>query len=250
MSHESLSTLESAEYNRCRLAPAHGDPHHYLHLSDLRLALDAFKTETQITVLDFGCGGSPYRALFPNADYRRADVVDVANLDYAIDAESRVMEQPEKFDLILSTQVLEHVPEPAAYLNECHRLLKKGGLLLCSTHGIFQDHGSPYDFHRWTADGLRKALENGDFRIRNILKLTTGPRALMFLVENYRNTVRFPRMSLVGLGWRLLRRAINYDLSGFHALCDKQFSLNRVVDAASLGHAFYVCLLVCAEKPK
>ncbi len=145
MSHESLSTLESAEYNRCRLAPAHGDPHHYLHLSDLRLALDAFKTETQITVLDFGCGGSPYRALFPNADYRRADVVDVANLDYAIDAEPR-HGATGKFDLILSTQVLEHIPDPAAYLNDCHRLLKKVACFFAPHTGFFRITALPMIF--------------------------------------------------------------------------------------------------------
>lgn len=247
MSHESLNTLENTEYNRCRLAPTYGDCL-YLHLSDLRLALDAFKTDRQITVLDFGCGGSPYRALFPRADYRRADFADLTNLDYVIDADSRVTERSEHFDMILSTQVLEHVPDPTAYLSECHRLLKNGGLLLCSTHGIYEDHGCPYDFHRWTADGLRLALQNADFRIRSISKLTTGPRALMFLVENYRNAVTFPRSALVGLGWRLVCRAIDYGLARFHALCDSQFSRNRVVDAASPGHAIYVCLQVCAEK--
>jgi len=247
MIHENLNTLENTEYNLARLTPTYRDCH-YLVLSDLRLALDAFQTDQQMTVLDFGCGGSPYRALFPRADYRRADFVDLTNLDYVIGADSRVAEQSEHFDMILSTQVLEHVPDPAAYLRECHRLLKKDGLLLCSTHGSYEDHGCPYDFHRWTADGLQMAVQNADFRIRSISKLTSGPRALMFLVESYCSVVRFPRSSVGGLAWRLVRRAISHGRVGFHALCDRRFSQNRVVDAASPGHTIYIGLLVCAER--
>ena len=103
----------------------------YLPLADLRLALETFRTDRAITILDYGCGGSPYRSLFPNAIYKRADYLQdgVDRLDYVLSEDSRVKEADNKFDFILSTQVLEHVGSPTIYLAECFRLLKPGGTL-------------------------------------------------------------------------------------------------------------------------
>ena len=61
-------------------------------------------------------------------------------------------------DLVLSTQVLEHVVDPQRYLDECVRLLRPGGHLLLSTHGIMHLHRDPTDFWRWTCDGLARIV--------------------------------------------------------------------------------------------
>jgi SAM-dependent methyltransferase len=248
VSQEDLKELENEEYNRERLAPRCGDLL-YLHLSDLRLALDDYKTDKAIEVLDFGCGGSPYRALFPRAHYRRADFGDLRDLDYVIGSDSRVAERSEQFQLVLSTQVLEHVSDPSTYLQECHRLLKKGGTLLCTTHGAFEDHGCPYDFQRWTADGLRVAMEKTGFDVKRVSKLTTGGRALMFFIDRYSWTVKFSRKNWIGLLFWLLLSAVSRRRAVFHALCDQSFRWNRVVDAADPDHVLYLTLLACAQKP-
>ena len=52
------------------------------------------------------------------------------------------------FDVVLFTQVLEQVPDPAHYALECFRVLKPGGSLIITTHGLFEGHD---DFQRWTA---------------------------------------------------------------------------------------------------
>jgi SAM-dependent methyltransferase len=61
-------------------------------------------------------------------------------------------------DLVLSTQVLEHVVDPRRYLDECVRLLRPGGHLVLSTHGIMHLHRDPTDFWRWTCDGLDRIV--------------------------------------------------------------------------------------------
>src|SRR6187431_2690649 len=101
------TAIQDKDYLRERLEPRSGDPD-YIHLSDLLMALEEFRTDEAITILDYGCGGSPYRSLFPNAEYKRADFVEMDDLDYVIGGDSRVDERDSTFDLILSTQVAEH----------------------------------------------------------------------------------------------------------------------------------------------
>ena len=67
-------------------------------------------------------------------------------------------------DAVMSTQVLEHVTDPARYLGECFRVLKPGGRLLLSTHGIFIYHPDPVDLWRWTSGGMRYVIERGGVR--------------------------------------------------------------------------------------
>src|SRR5688572_6193687 len=170
-----LEGLADTQYLKPRIDPKPGDSF-YLHLSDLKLALARHATDQPITILDFGCGGSPYQGLFPNARYHRADLPQVPDIDYVINEFGRVNAPDATFDLVLSTQVLEHCPDPGVYLAEAKRVLRPGGKLLLTTHGMFEEHGCPYDFHRWTQFGLQRIVEAGGFRINCIQKLTTGDR--------------------------------------------------------------------------
>ena len=103
-----LTGIISDEHLRQRIAPRPGDEP-YLHLSDLLLALQAHATEARVDILDFGAGSSPYRSLFPNANYRRADfpIGDGAGLDYILNESLTVAAPDNSFDLVISTQVLE-----------------------------------------------------------------------------------------------------------------------------------------------
>lgn len=235
------------DYKRQQIAPAPGDPI-YLHLSDLLLGLMPFKTSETIRLLDFGCGQSPYASLYPNAQYLRADYPEVGDLDYTIDNDSRIKEADATFDLILSTQVAEHVEDPLIYFSECYRLLKKGGRLICSTHGTFPDHGCPSDFQRWTAEGLSRDLQQCGFTITHLAKLTTGPRALYFLLDTNYLWFAASRLSAFGLGLWFVRQIIRRGRRWIHGQCDLRFSENRVVTNKLDHHTFYIALLVVATK--
>ena len=175
--------LASADYIRQRLEPKPGDPL-YLHLSDLLLAIKDLIPRGVGPVLDFGCGGSPYRPLFGPRTYHRADLAGSgAALDFEYGVDSLLSAPSEDYACVLSSQVLEHVCSPLAYLAECRRVLRPGGQLFLSTHGLFEDHACPYDFWRWTVFGLQRMVEEAGFTIEKIKKLTTGPRAAVFLAE-------------------------------------------------------------------
>jgi SAM-dependent methyltransferase len=245
-----------------RLSPKPGD-RHYLHLADLLVAVKEFATSEIGIVLDYGAGLSPYRSLFPNCQYRRADLPSTSaahgepfgalerdefypDPDYVILADGRIAEQSATFDLILSTQVLEHVRDPEAYLSESFRLLRPGGKLFLTTHGSWEDHGCPYDFRRWTADGLKYDLEKVGFTILNVKKLTTGPRAMLWFLQYYLSKDRPSRRNLLGLCHWLCRFVPK---RWIHIQADRLYPNRRVVPAGVPGNDIYLCLAICAQRP-
>jgi len=153
----------------------------YPHLVDLNEFIKSHASNISLTLLDYGAGASPYKKYFPYADYRRADIIDAGSLQYIIKPDSTIGEVNETFDIILSTQVSEHVVNPDVYFKECFRLLKPGGKLILTTHGIWDEHGSPYDFQRWTDSGLTRDLEAAGFKNPDIYKLTCGMRAALLI---------------------------------------------------------------------
>jgi SAM-dependent methyltransferase len=75
---------------------------------------------------------------------------------------------------LLSSQVLEHVTEADRYLREAHRVLKSGGSLVLSTHGIWRYHPDPTGYWRWTAGGLKHEIERAGFEITT-MESVLGP---------------------------------------------------------------------------
>jgi len=243
------TALAESEYLRQRIAPQPRDTF-YLPLSDLRSFLDVCGERPFDTVLDYGCGGSPYRGLFHGVSrYIRADYVDSPGIDFQIE-DSGVLPLPdESCDCILSTQVLEHVLSPRIYLAEAFRVLRPGGTLILTTHGIWEDHGCPYDFWRWTADGLRREVLMAGFDIKQSHKLTTGPRAVLSLLGCIPYQLNDSRRTLRGLGLWLLNRLVFGNLATVKRWADRRYAAYRNVDDREQGHRLYIGLGAVAIKP-
>ena len=240
-------SLSDPAYLRARSDPKPGDSS-YLHLKDLRLFLADFATDEKIIVLDFGCGGSPYRSLFPNADYRRADLDGRGAIDLTIGVDSSIATPDASFDLILSTQVLEHVADTSQYLRECHRLLRPGGKLVLTTHGSYAEHGCPDDFFRWTSHGLERVLLAAGFRIEVLEKLTTNGRAMLQFLEQHQQTILAPRWHIFGLWVQSLRFVFGPFLRSVHRWSDRFHGDSSRVPATTSGHSFFVALGAVARK--
>jgi SAM-dependent methyltransferase len=244
---QSVEALDTDGYLRQRTAPDRRDSL-YLHLIDLRDALIASLPSAPTNVLDYGCGGSPYRQLFKGAQYLRADLSGSPNVDFALASDMRVNAESNHFDVVLSTQVVEHVHSPPEYLAEAFRLLKPGGSILLTTHGVFDDHPCPNDFFRWTAMGLRMEMERAGFSIKSITKLTTGPRAIAFLTQQWHHTLVAVDRSPSSLIWRLARVPYRVGNEFVSRLCDSYYGHCRMVDEHTPGHKLYIALLAVGTK--
>lgn len=137
------------------------------------------------TVVDYGCGDQPYRSLLDSYDYIGVDLPQNERAAVGIRPDGGVPLPDQCADLILSTQVLEHVTDPVVYLSECRRLLRPGGTLLLSTHGVMYFHPHPTDYWRWTHDGLRLSLDRAGFAVVEQQGVLTLPAASLQLVQHY-----------------------------------------------------------------
>jgi SAM-dependent methyltransferase len=64
------------------------------------------------------------------------------------------------YQYVLTDQVLEHVRKPWVGVSEIHRVLKPGGIAIITSALMFPQHGVPYDYFRFTPDGLRVLCED------------------------------------------------------------------------------------------
>lgn len=148
--------------------------HRYAHyVRTLPRRLEALSQELRLPprgrVLDYGCADMPYRQLFPaSVDYVGADLPGNPMASVELNRDATVPADDHSFDLVLSTQVLEHVADPGLYLSECFRVLRPGGEMLLSTHGVFVYHPDPVDYWRWTCAGLRRQIEAAGFEVRRL----------------------------------------------------------------------------------
>jgi SAM-dependent methyltransferase len=122
------------------------------------------------TVVDFGCGDRPYEPLLRRrfARYIGADLPGNLRADLSLSPDGELPLEDTSVDCVLSSQVLEHVTDPAAYLAEAHRVLRPGCHIIVSTHGMWQYHPDPGDYWRWTHAGLRLQLEAAGFEVVRI----------------------------------------------------------------------------------
>ncbi len=131
--------------------------------------------------VDLGAGRSPFKPKFPAA-WCYVTVDPFSPADYA-----RLPDLPSdlKADLVLMTEVLEHVADPDAALKEVHRHTHANGRLLITVPFNARVHGAPNDFRRWTPAGLEQLLTPAGWAIERLeprgSDITTLAAKLIFL---------------------------------------------------------------------
>jgi SAM-dependent methyltransferase len=121
------------------------------------------------TVLDIGAGECPLRAELDKAgyDYRSLDIGQNASgtIDFVSPIDVLLPENlagTSGFDLLILTEVLEHVPNWPITFRNLAGLLKPGGHCIVTTPFFYMLHEEPHDYWRPTDHALRHfAQSNG-----------------------------------------------------------------------------------------
>ena len=80
-----------------------------------------------------------------------------------------------KYNNILLFNVLEHLPEYRIALSQINRILKKKGKIIGSTPFIYQIHGAPKDYFRFTREFFEFELKKQKFNNIKVQYLGNGP---------------------------------------------------------------------------
>jgi SAM-dependent methyltransferase len=121
-------------------------------------------------ILDAGAGDGRYRHLFAHTHYEATDFCqvdkryDFQKLDFVSNLQ-RVPTASGIYDLVICTQVLEHLSEPSLVLAQLYEVLKPTGTLWLSAPLFFAEHEAPHDYFRYTQYGLSHLLESAGFEI-------------------------------------------------------------------------------------
>lgn len=122
------------------------------------------------------------------------------------------------FDVVICTEVLEHVPYPHQILAEIARVLKSGGNLLLTAPFLYHIHAHPYDYGRYTDTYWIESLNSVGFETHEITK-----HGLYFsvMIDNWRQAIKAHKVEsirgriFVKLNkWiipKLVRSTINYE---------------------------------------
>jgi SAM-dependent methyltransferase len=122
------------------------------------------------TVYDIGCGQKPFASFLKGkvkshigvdlADgFYKPDQVDLIGTAYAVPAPDGCA------DVVISSQVIEHLETPLVAINETHRLLKAEGVFFLSFPFLYPQHAQPRDFLRYTEFYLKQEIAADKFEV-------------------------------------------------------------------------------------
>ena len=141
---------------------------------------------------------------------------------------TEIPEEDESFDVVLCTEVLEHLPEPTLALEEFYRLLKPNGILILTAPFCSLTHFAPYHYstgfnsyfyeHHLKKLGfqLQEMERNGNF----FEFLAQEIHRVPLIAQKYtsQNTSRWERFAMK-IVLKMLERFSKHDTSSNEVLC-------------------------------
>lgn len=179
--------------------------------------LTAYSAEMRGVVIDLGGKRENKRGSFhpPEEQAKSWWYVNLASIthpDIFADV-SQVPIEAQCVDCVICTEVLEHLPNPQACVDEIRRILRRGGAAYVSVPFMYPVHADPYDFQRFTDEGLRRLFS--DFKSVEIVQMGSYPGVIGMLIDigidGIHGTSLFTIIIRRGLRW-ISRWLCSFDL--------------------------------------
>lgn len=92
-------------------------------------------------------------------DVIKVDIAPFAGVRIVADA-MRLPFKDNSCDAVVCESSLEHFKKPEDAVREFRRILKPGGLVYVTVPFIVGFHASPYDYYRWTEEGVKELMKD------------------------------------------------------------------------------------------
>lgn len=117
-------------------------------------------------ILDAGAGDCPYKKYFNPFNY---DSIDIKGKHHTfLCSLDNIPVIDESYDVVVCTQVLEHVKYPQKTINEFYRILRPDGKLFLTAPQGWKLHGEPNNYFNFTRYGLELLFKNAEFMVISI----------------------------------------------------------------------------------
>jgi SAM-dependent methyltransferase len=141
------------------------------HATEIRNFVREVSQETPVdaVLLDAGAGQCQYRDSFKHTRYIAADFArGDSNWDYSkldiICVLHQIPLAPASMDVILCTEVMEHIYNPLEVMRELSRVLRPGGTIYATVPFTLGEHQVPHDYYRYTRFALGYILKQANLQ--------------------------------------------------------------------------------------
>jgi SAM-dependent methyltransferase len=160
----------------------------------------------------------PYVESLAPSSYLGVDIAPGPKVDRVLDAQELVAQLGgNAADIVITTEMLEHVRDWHAVVTNLKGVLRPGGYMLVTTRSAgFPYHAWPYDFWRYELDDFRLIFE--DLEILALESDTEAPGVFLFAKRPNAYAQRTPGLALYSIvTGRRQRRVTDAQLAWFRA---------------------------------
>jgi hypothetical protein len=132
----------------------------------IRQLINIVKNNNPNKILDIGSGLNNWSHVFPpSVEYHSVELKKETNPTFVGDFFE--LDLPSDYELIIATELIEHLPSTQLFFQRSFDLLSDEGALVISFPFLFKIHADPYDYFRFTAQGVQELVRD-KFEIVNI----------------------------------------------------------------------------------
>ncbi len=166
-------TLRDNVHDKRRWTPFRRFCYEYIQ-SELRSVI-----KKDALLLDVGMGPAQFRDLYDTFVVVGTDYYPYPDVRVVCDFTRPLPFLDNTFDIVIASNVLEHLPNPEEAMKEYARVLRPGGRIIGAVPFFASIHQAPYDFYRYTHFALSYILKKTGYAHERVEVLGTAEEAYL-----------------------------------------------------------------------